>query len=242
MQPDRTGLADAGRLERALFAFGRACDRFAARLRRLVPKPVLPRRLRRPVQLLGWALTLRLPGELGYWLRARRLRGRVPRRLSLSASPEPVVSVIVPTYGKVWLTLRCLASIAAFPPAAAVEVIVVDDASGDPALGRLRRVRGLRLLTTPRNLGFIGACNHAARFARGEFLLFLNNDTLVRTGWLDALLALLRARPDAGAAGSKLLYPTGRLQEAGGIIWRGRHGRQLRARRRSAPARLQLRA
>ncbi|MBV8615359.1 MAG: glycosyltransferase [Acetobacteraceae bacterium] len=224
MQPDRTGLAEAGRLERALFAFGRARDRFAARLRRLVPKPVLPRPLRRPAQLLGWALTLRLPGELGYWLRARRSRGCAPRRFSLPASREPVVSVIVPTYGKVWLTLRCLASIAAFPPAAAVEVIVVDDASGDPALDRLRRVRGLRLLTTPRNLGFIGACNHAARFAQGEFLLFLNNDTLVRTGWLDSLLALLRARPDAGAAGSKLLYPTGRLQEAGGIIWRDATG------------------
>ncbi len=77
---------------------------------------------------------------------------------------------------------------------------------------------------TPRNLGFIGACNHAAGFARGEFLLFLNNDTEVRPGWLDALLALLRARPDAGAAGSKLLFPDGRLQEAGGIIWRDATG------------------
>ena len=201
-----------------------ARDRIASRLRCLASKPVLPRRLRRPVQLLGWVLTLRLPGELGYWLRARRLRGCAPARLSLPASPEPSVSVIIPTFGKVWLTLRCLASIAAFPPAAAVEVIVVDDASGDPAPGRLRRVRGLRPLTTPRNLGFIAACNHAASSARGEFLLFLNNDTLVRTGWLDALLALLRARPEAGAAGSKLLYPTGRLQEAGGIIWRDATG------------------
>ena len=100
MQLDRTGLAEAGRLERALFAFGRARDRFAARLRSLAPKPVLPRRLRRPAQLLGWALTLRLPGELGYWLRARRSRGCAPRGFSLPASPEPVVSVIIPTlYG-----------------------------------------------------------------------------------------------------------------------------------------------
>ncbi len=224
MQPDRTGLARAGRLERALFAFGRARDGFARRARALAPRMTLPPRLRRAVQLLGWTVTLRLPGELGYWLRARRLRGCVPRRFSLPSSPTPAVSVIIPTYGKVWLTLRCLASIAEFPPVAAIEVIVVDDASGDPALGRLRRLRGLKLLTTPRNLGFIGACNHAAGFASGDFLLFLNNDTLVRTGWLDSLLALLRARPDAGAAGSKLLYPTGRLQEAGGIIWRDATG------------------
>lgn len=224
MQPDKTGLAEAGRLERVLFAFARVRDGFVRRASSLAPKLVLPRRLRRPAQLLGWALTLRLPGELGYWLRARRLRGCAPRRFSLPANPNPSVSIIIPTYGKVRLTLRCLASIAAYPPAAAVEVIVVDDASGDPALGQLRRVRGLTLLTTPRNLGFIGACNHAAGFAKGEFLLFLNNDTLVRTGWLDSLLALLRARPDAGAAGSKLLYPTGRLQEAGGIIWRDATG------------------
>ncbi len=211
-------------MERALFAFARARDGLVRQASRLVPKLVLPRRLRRPARFLAWALTLPLPGELGYWLRARRLRGCAPKRFSLPESPNPSVSVIIPTYGKVWLTLRCLASIAAHPPAAPMEVIVADDASGDPALNRLRRVRGLKLLTTPRNLGFIGACNHASGFARGEFLLFLNNDTLVRTGWLDSLLALLRARPDAGAAGSKLLYPTGRLQEAGGIIWRDATG------------------
>ncbi len=224
MQPGKTGLARAGRLERALFAFARARDGFARQARCLIPRLALPPRLRRPAQFLGWALTLRLPGEFGYWLRARRLRGCAPRRFSLPTSAAPSVSVIIPTYGKVWLTLRCLASIAEFPPAAAIEVIVVDDASGDPALDRLRRLRGLKLLTTPRNLGFIGACNHAAGFANGDFLLFLNNDTLVRPGSLDWLLALLRARPDAGAAGSKLLYPTGRLQEAGGIIWRDATG------------------
>ena len=220
MQPDKTGLARAGRLERALFAFGRARDHIAGRLCGLPSKLALPEGLRRPIQLLGWALTLRLPGELGYWLRARRLRGDGVSHFSVPFSRTPAVSVIIPSYGKVWLTMRCLASIAAFPPAAPIEVIVIDDASGDPALDRLRRLHGVRLLSTPRNLGFIGACNHAARFAAGEFLLFLNNDTSVRADWLDSLLALLRARPDAGAAGSKLLYPTGRLQEAGGIIWR----------------------
>ena len=127
--------------------------------------------------------------------------------------------MIVPSYGQVAMTRRCLASIAASPPIAAIEVIVIDDASGDRQLGRLATAPGLRLLTTPSNVGFIGACNHAAGFARREFLLFLNNDTQVRPGWLDTLLGLLLARPDAGAAGSKLLFPDGSLQEAGGVIW-----------------------
>ncbi|MEO9191943.1 MAG: glycosyltransferase [Acetobacteraceae bacterium] len=180
--------------------------------------------LRTTWRVLGWTVTLRLPGELGYWLRARRLRapllrGFTRRRFVLPQASAPVVSVIVPSYGRVPMTRRCLAAIAASPPDAATEVIVIDDASGDPALARLARIGGLRLLTTPRNLGFIGACNHAAGFARGEFLLFLNNDTQVRPGWLDTLLVVLRARPDAGAAGSKLLFPDGTLQEAGGVIW-----------------------
>ncbi len=224
MQLEEAWMPSAGRLERVLLAFARVRDSL---LRGSVSgcKHVARRvQLGRILQVVAWTVTLRLPGELGYWLRARRRRGIPARHFILPYSSAPVVSVIVPSYGKVWMTRRCLAAIAACRPEAATEVIVVDDASGDPRLRRLRRLPGLRLLMTPRNLGFIGACNHAAGFARGEFLLFLNNDTMVRPGWLDTLLDLLRTRPDAGAAGSKLLFPDGRLQEAGGVIWRDAWG------------------
>ncbi|MBN9561448.1 MAG: glycosyltransferase [Alphaproteobacteria bacterium] len=130
-----------------------------------------------------------------------------------------VVSVIVPAFGQVGYTLRCLASMARNLPEAPIEVIVVDDASPDPETERLSRVSGIRLVVNQANLGFLRSCNAAARLARGEFVFFLNNDTQVLPGWLDPMVGLMRARADAGAVGCKLLFPDGRLQEAGAIVW-----------------------
>ena len=63
-----------------------------------------------------------------------------------------------------------------------------------------------------------------AAAARGEFLVFLNNDTLVTSGWLEALRRTFDDIPGTGLAGAKLLYPDGRLQEAGGVIWHDASG------------------
>jgi glycosyltransferase involved in cell wall biosynthesis len=70
----------------------------------------------------------------------------------------------------------------------------------------------------------VDSANRGAAAARGRILVFLNNDTAVRPGWLDALVAALDGEPDAGIVGARLLGADGRLQESGGILWRDASG------------------
>ncbi len=70
------------------------------------------------------------------------------------------------------------------------------------------------------NHGFGGGCNLAARFARGERLVFLNDDAVVTPGWLTALCAAMDSDDRIGVVGSAILLADGRLQEVGDVIWR----------------------
>lgn len=139
---------------------------------------------------------------------------------SLPTSAEPHVSIVIPVHNQIAFTFACLRSIANHAGTTPFEVIVVDDASTDETAARLATVDGIRVLHNERNLGFVGACNAGAALARGAFLVFLNNDTLVTAGWLEAMLACATDAPDCGLVGAKLVYPDGRLQEAGGIVCR----------------------
>ncbi|MGC9962924.1 MAG: glycosyltransferase [Acidimicrobiales bacterium] len=143
---------------------------------------------------------------------------RVPA--SLPTSEDPELTIVIPVHNQWPLTANCLASIAEDVPATAYSVVVVDDASTDDTTQMLQHVRGITVVRLQPNGGFVNAVNAGVDAAKGQFVVLLNNDTTVRPGWLDALFDIADTNEDVGIVGSKLLYPDGRLQEAGGVVAR----------------------
>ncbi len=131
----------------------------------------------------------------------------------------PDVTVVMVTFNR-WDLTRQAFSLLAELTEPRYEVVVVDNASTDGTAVELDRVAGASILRNQRNLGFGPACNQGAAMARGRHLVFLNSDAWVRRGWLDPLVEIADADTGVAAVASRLLYPDGRLQEAGSIVWR----------------------
>ncbi|MCL5029104.1 MAG: glycosyltransferase [Bacteroidetes bacterium] len=138
---------------------------------------------------------------------------------------NPKISILVLCYNKLEYTEKCLKAIFDNTTYNNFEVIVVDNASVDDTPGYLETYGKLiKYVHAKKNLGFVGGNNLGAQFAEGEFLVFLNNDTEVQHNWLTHLYNTFVYYPNAGAAGSMLIYPDGKLQEAGGIIFQDMSG------------------
>lgn len=139
--------------------------------------------------------------------------------LTLPIFDNPVVSIIIPAYNKLELTYHAIASIILSYNKTSYEVIVADDCSTDKTSQIDKVIKNVVHVRNPENLRFLLSCNNATKHAKGEYILFLNNDTEVTSYWLDELVKPFSTHKSVGLTGSKLLNLDGTLQEAGGIIW-----------------------
>lgn len=129
------------------------------------------------------------------------------------------VSVIVPVFNQWSLTRNCLASLQVALKDIRAEVILADDGSTDETMRASEIFPGLHIHRSAKNLGFLLNCNAAAQYAKGDYVLLLNNDTVVLPNAITEMLRLHKCEPKAAIVGSKLFYPDGTIQEMGAALY-----------------------
>lgn len=130
----------------------------------------------------------------------------------------PLISIIIPTRDRLALLLRCIESIEARTTYRQYEILIIDNNSQAPQTLAYLASLPHRVLRDNAPFNFARLNNRAAALAKGEHLLFLNNDMEVITpGWVEALLEHAQ-RKEVGAVGAQLLYPDNTIQHAGVIL------------------------
>jgi GT2 family glycosyltransferase len=134
-------------------------------------------------------------------------------------------TIIIPVFNCYAMTRQCLDLLVG---EVEKEIVVVDDGSTDETHSSLRSYGNrIKVVTHSENHGFATSCNNGASAASGDFFVFLNNDTLPRSGWLGALIHHARSNPQAAMIGGKLLYPDDTIQHAGVVICQDRYPRHI---------------
>jgi glycosyltransferase involved in cell wall biosynthesis len=139
-------------------------------------------------------------------------------------SPQPLVSIIIPTKDRADLLCMCLESLQAKTTYANYEVIIVDNGSVEPATQALfdsLPAARFRVVRDDSPFNYSALNNNAARVARGELLCLMNNDIeIITPAWLEEMVSFAM-RADVGCVGARLWYPDGRLQHGGCIVGLG---------------------
>jgi GT2 family glycosyltransferase len=126
---------------------------------------------------------------------------------------SPLLSIVVVNSDGMEDTINCLESIHRHPPGIDFEILVVDNCSEQPAIPKLNKVYPqLRTFLSPEHQGFSKNYNLGIRQSQGEYLLIINNDTIVHANALDHLITSLIENPSYGMVGPKLLLPDGYIQ------------------------------
>lgn len=143
----------------------------------------------------------------------------VVSEVQFTTHKKPAVSIIIPAFNKVEMSAACLRSLhTQLDDSISFEVILVNNGSSDDTK-KLKAIPGLVFVDNKENLGFVGGCNSGLAAAKGTYTIFLNNDAEVTPEWLSELYQTIESDSKIGLVGSKIIYPNGILQEAGGIIF-----------------------
>lgn len=153
-----------------------------------------------------------------------QLKTASKRAEALPPVREPDVSIIIPVFNNLHYTRQCITSLMTTVDDTAAEIIVVDNGSTDGTADYLRQIAdAVRTVSLPQNLGFAKGCNAGARSARGRYLVFLNNDTLVQPRWLRELVDCIERDPAIGVVGNLQIFPeTNKVQQAGIVCGAGK--------------------
>jgi GT2 family glycosyltransferase len=110
-------------------------------------------------------------------------------------------SIVILTHNNLTYTKLCLESIRRYTREGSYELIIVDNGSTDGTIEWLQEQPDLHVIYNEENLGFPKGCNQGMAAATGDYMLLLNNDTIVTVNWLDQLLNCLRSDERIGAVG-----------------------------------------
>ena len=141
--------------------------------------------------------------------------------LDIPSHDDCDVSIILVLYNQSEMTYACLASIKECLGESNLKIntIIFDNASQDRTDILLDRVKGAKIIRNESNLHFLRAVNAASKYARGKYILLLNNDAQLLPGTLERAVETIEKDPSIGAVGGRIILPDGSLQEAGSIIW-----------------------
>ena len=146
-------------------------------------------------------------------------------RLIWEVQGQPTVSIVIPNRNAAAVFKQCIRGLLERTNYPHRELVIVDNGTTEPEVldlyRSLQRDGRARIVSFDRPFNFSAACNAGAAAARGELLLFLNNDIeVIEPDWLDELVRWAQ-RPEIGIVGAKLLYPDRTIQHAGVVFGLG---------------------
>lgn len=132
---------------------------------------------------------------------------KIPMDFSFPVNKNPLVSIVITTYNKYEYTISCLWSILQNTNGINYEILIGDNRSEDETKNITKHIKGINFIVHDENEGYLRNANKAVPYARGKYILLMNNDVVVLKNWLQPLLDMMQNDEKIGLCAGKSLYP-----------------------------------